>query len=158
MMPLTEIWARIKVLAGAVPAWGAALTAVLSSFSTSVVPLLPVAWQVKAAAVVAAVVAGIATVVKVVARVTQVPPEAVGLILPEGQQMRVELVGAPWPAGHVHPGAEPVLRVGNVVGHIGDDEVAAELRRMIRVGDPTIVEELRRIVRADGGDVRRALG
>ena len=102
-MPLTEIWARIRVVLGAVPAWGAALTAVLSSLSTSVIPLLPVTWQVKAAAIVAAVVAGIATVVKVVARVTAVPPEAVSLVLPEGQQMRVELVGAPWPASHVHP-------------------------------------------------------
>ena len=56
--------------------------------------------------------------------------------------MRVELVGAPWPVGHVHP----------------ESDLETEVRRLIRVGDPVIVEELRRIVRADGGDVRRALG
>lgn len=93
---------KILKLARALPAKLALVQAVLVSLGT-VVPLLPVAWQAKAAALLALAAGWVAAAVRVVSRVTPVPSAAIGLTMPPGKQMRVEMVGPPFPPGHRPP-------------------------------------------------------
>lgn len=75
------MWQKVKVVLTALPTWGAAAVAVLTAFATHAVPVLPVAWQVKVAAVVASAVGGILVVVSVVSRVTPILfPDDKGLL------------------------------------------------------------------------------
>lgn len=130
-MPLPEIIARVRVVLGALPARLAALAAVLTVVAVEVVPLLPGPLAAKVAAWIASVLGAIAFAVRVIARLTEVPDEAIGLVLDDGQQLRVELVGAPWPAGHVHPGAENLISI-NTTGVVDGDGFAAELRHVVQ--------------------------
>jgi hypothetical protein len=100
-MFLSELWAKVRVLLGAVPTLAAAIQGVIVALG-AVVVLLPADWQPKAAAVLVLAAGWVTAIVKVVARVTPVPPEAVGLDL-HGDQMRVERVGPPFGAGYVPP-------------------------------------------------------
>lgn len=81
---------KLKVLAGAVPAWGAAVQAVLVAFAVKVVPLLPVALGVKVAAAIGAVAASVRVLVAVVSSVTPVPDQAQGLVLPPNRELTVD--------------------------------------------------------------------
>lgn len=64
--------AALRVLVGAWPTWGAALTAVLTAVATEVVPLLPAPTGVKVAAWVALALGVIASISKAVSQVTPI--------------------------------------------------------------------------------------
>jgi predicted membrane channel-forming protein YqfA (hemolysin III family) len=101
MIP-SDLWAKIRAAAGALSAKLAYVQGLLVAAAT-IVPFLPIAWQAKAAAWLALAGSWVAALVALVARVTPVPDEARSVLLPTGQRMRVELVGKPFPAGHVPP-------------------------------------------------------
>lgn len=67
-----SLFDKVKVVLGAVPAWGAAVTGLLTAFTTEVVPRLPGEWQVSVAAYAAAALGVVAAVVKTVSSVTPV--------------------------------------------------------------------------------------
>lgn len=73
---------KLKVLIGAIPTWGAAVQGVFVAFAAGIVPLLPLDVGVKVGAAVAAAIAWIAGVVKVVSSVTPVAPSERGLLPP----------------------------------------------------------------------------
>jgi len=73
---------KLSVLLKAIPTWGAAVQGVLVAFAAGIVPLLPLDVGVKVGAAVAAAIAWIAGVVKVVSSVTPVPPSERGLLPP----------------------------------------------------------------------------
>ena len=73
MIP-TDLWAKIRVLAGALSAKLAAAQAALVALAT-LVPFLPAAWQIKAVAGLVLTAAWVRTLAELVARVTPVPPE-----------------------------------------------------------------------------------
>lgn len=70
---------KVRALVAALPAQLAVAQALLVSLGI-VVPLLPVAWQAKAAAVLVAVGGWVAAAVRVVSRVTPVPVAQRGLL------------------------------------------------------------------------------
>lgn len=76
---MTDLYAKVRALLGALPAKLALVQAVLVSLGT-IVPLLPVVWQAKAAAVLVAVGGWVAAAVRVVSSVTPVPPSQRGLL------------------------------------------------------------------------------
>lgn len=84
--------AGVPVLLGAVPTWGAAITAVLTVVAVEVVPLLPGPWAVRVAGWIATLIAAITAIVRVVSRVTPTPPGTEGLVLPPGLALNVSVV------------------------------------------------------------------
>lgn len=81
---------KLKALVSALPAKLALVQAVLVAAGT-VVPLLPLAWQAKAAAILLAATGWVAAAVRVVSKVTPVPDRAEGLVLPPNRELKVEL-------------------------------------------------------------------
>jgi hypothetical protein len=77
---LSTLWAKVKVVLGAAPFWGAAAVGLLTSVQLEVVPLLPGPWQVRAGAAIATALAIVGAIVRTVARVTPVPPAQRGLL------------------------------------------------------------------------------
>lgn len=67
-----SLFEKVKVVLKAVPTWGAAVTGLLTAVSTEVLPRLPVTWELKASAYVAAALGVVAAVVKTVGSVTPV--------------------------------------------------------------------------------------
>ena len=90
-MLIDLLWAKTKALLAAVPYWGAVATSILTVVGVEVVPLLPENVGVRVAAVVALALGWVATIVRVVARVTPVPLDARGLVVEPGDKLRVEL-------------------------------------------------------------------
>jgi hypothetical protein len=84
------LFAKLRVMVGALPTWLAALTAVLTVVGTEIVPLLPGGWPVQAGGWVVVALAVLRTAGEVVARVTTVLPEQRGVLSPAGT--RVETV------------------------------------------------------------------
>lgn len=77
---MSQFFEKVKVVLGAVPTWGAAATSAITGVSSAVVPVLPVHWGVKVAAVAAGAVGFVAAVVKTVARVTPIVDAAPSLL------------------------------------------------------------------------------
>jgi hypothetical protein len=87
---MVDFVAKVRALISALPAQLALVQALLVSLGV-VVPLLPVAWQAKAGAVLVAVAGWVAAAVRVVSRVTPVPFGAQGLTMPVGKVLDVDL-------------------------------------------------------------------
>ena len=90
---MSKFTEKVKVLASAVPVWGAAVTSALTGLSASLVPVLPVDVGVKVAALVAAAVGWVATAVAVVSRVTPILFAEDKGLLPVEQDEFVNAVG-----------------------------------------------------------------
>lgn len=88
---MNDFLAKVKALLAAVPYWGAVATSVLTVVGTEVVPLLPENIGVRVAAVVALALGWVATIVRVVSRVTPVPSDARGLLIPPGRELNVDV-------------------------------------------------------------------
>lgn len=84
---MTDLLAKVRVLLAAVPYWGAVATSVLTAVGTEVVPLLPENVGVRVAAVVALALGWVATIVRVVSRVTPVPVAGRGIVVPAGKMV-----------------------------------------------------------------------
>jgi hypothetical protein len=72
----------LRVLLKAWPAWGAALTAVLTAVATELVPQLPGPWAVRVAAWVVVALGVVASISKAVSRVTPIAFEQEAGLLP----------------------------------------------------------------------------
>ena len=88
------LYEKLRVLLGAIPTWGAAVQGVLVAFAAGIVPLLPVDVGVKVGAAVAAAIAWIAGMARVVSSVTPVPSAVRGLEMPDGVVLDVTATSA----------------------------------------------------------------
>jgi hypothetical protein len=79
------MWEKYRALINALPAQLAAVQAVLAVLATELVPLLPDNVALRASAWLVLAAGWVATIIRVVARVTPVPVEARGLVLGSGQ-------------------------------------------------------------------------